>query len=85
MLVWSGFVFFILILLALDLGVFNRKAHIVSVKEALGWSTLWISLGLAFSVFVYFGYEYHWFGLDVHCHRRHRQWRRRWSAGTGPG
>src|SRR5438876_6918789 len=61
--IWTGFVLFILALLALDLGVFNRKAHIVSVKEALGWSALWISLGLAFSVFVYFGYEHHWLGL----------------------
>ncbi len=61
--IWSGFILFVLILLALDLGVFNRKAHVVSVKEALGWSALWISLGLLFSVFVYFGYENHWLGL----------------------
>jgi tellurite resistance protein TerC len=61
--IWLGFVAFVLILLALDLGVFNRKAHVVGVKEALGWSALWISLGLAFSVFIYFGYEHHWLGL----------------------
>jgi tellurite resistance protein TerC len=63
--VWIGFILLILSLLALDLGVFNRKAHVVSVKEALGWSALWISLGLSFSVFVYFGYENHWMGLGL--------------------
>jgi len=51
--------------LALDLGVFHRKVHVVSVREALGWSTFWISLGLAFTVFVYFGYEHHWLGLGT--------------------
>jgi TerC family integral membrane protein len=61
--IWLAFLAFILILLALDLGVFHRKAHVVSVREALGWSAVWITLGLAFSVFVYFGYEHHWLGL----------------------
>ena len=36
-------------MLALDLGVFHRKAHVVGVREALGWSAVWIALGLAFS------------------------------------
>jgi tellurite resistance protein TerC len=61
--IWLAFLAFILVLLALDLGVFHRKAHVVSVREALGWSAVWISLGLAFSVLVYFGYEHHWLGL----------------------
>jgi tellurite resistance protein TerC len=61
--VWLGFVAFVLVLLALDLGVFNRKAHVVGVREALGWSAVWITLGLAFTAFVYFGYENHWLGL----------------------
>jgi tellurite resistance protein TerC len=61
--IWIGFILLILTLLALDLGVFNRKAHVVTVREALGWSALWISLGLLFSVFVYFGYQNHWLGL----------------------
>jgi tellurite resistance protein TerC len=62
---WSGFVLFVLLLLALDLGVFNRKAHVISVREALKWSAMWITLGVAFSVFVYFGYNNHWFGLGL--------------------
>jgi tellurite resistance protein TerC len=61
--IWIGFVLFILFLLALDLGVFNRKAHVIRVREALGWSAFWISLGLLFSVFIYFAYENHWLGI----------------------
>jgi tellurite resistance protein TerC len=63
--IWTAFVLFVLFLLALDLGVFHRKAHIVSVKEALGWSAIWIALGLAFCVVVYFGYEHHWAGMGA--------------------
>ena len=62
---YAGFVLFILFLLALDLGVFHRTAHVVKVKEALGWSAVWISLGISFTVFIYFGYEHHWFGLGT--------------------
>ena len=62
---YAGFVALVLVLLALDLGVFHRKAHVVSVKEALGWSTFWIALGLAFAGFVYVGYDNHWLGLGL--------------------
>ncbi|SIT89102.1 TerC family protein [Pontibacter indicus] len=54
---WIGFNVFVLLMLALDLGVFNRKAHVVSVKEALTWSGVWISLALMFN-----GLIYYWFG-----------------------
>jgi tellurite resistance protein TerC len=64
-LIWTGFIVFVLLLLALDLGVLHRKAHIVSMKEALLMSGVWIALGLAFSVFVYYGYEHHWLGLGA--------------------
>jgi tellurite resistance protein TerC len=59
------FLVLVLILLAIDLGVFHRKSHEVSVREALAWSAVWVAMGLAFSVFVYFGYEHHWLGLNV--------------------
>jgi tellurite resistance protein TerC len=62
---YAGFVSLVLVLLALDLGVFHRKAHVVSVREALGWSALWIALGVAFSAFIYAGYERHWLGLGL--------------------
>ena len=65
MLLWIGFILFICILLALDLGVFNRESHVISTKEALGWTTLWVSVSLLFSVFVYFAYRDQWFGLGV--------------------
>ena len=63
--VWAAFLGFVFLMLALDLGVFHRHAHVVTVREALGWSAVWITLGLAFSIFVYFGYEAHWFGLGL--------------------
>lgn len=63
--IWLGFIALVLALLALDLGVFNREAHVVKVKEALGWSALWITLGLLFSIFVYYGYDNHWLGLGA--------------------
>jgi len=62
---YVGFVLLVLGLLALDLGVFHRKAHVVSVREALGWSAFWIALGLAFAGFIYAGYENHWMGLGL--------------------
>ena len=62
---YAGFIALVLVLLALDLGVFHRKAHVVSVKEALGWSAFWIGLGLAFAGFIYAGYENHWMGLGL--------------------
>jgi tellurite resistance protein TerC len=62
---WSGFIALVLAFLALDLGVFNRKAHVIGVREALKWSALWIALGLSFSAFVYFAYENHWMGIGL--------------------
>ena len=62
-LIWIGFVVLILALLALDLGVFHRRAHVVAMREALLMSAFWIALGLLFSVFVYFSYEHHWLGI----------------------
>lgn len=51
---WVGFNVFVLLMLALDLGVFHRHAHAVSVREAALWSVLWISLSLLFNVGIYF-------------------------------
>jgi tellurite resistance protein TerC len=52
--IWAGFIVFILAMLALDLGVFNRKAHAITMKEAGIWTAVWISLALIFNVVVYF-------------------------------
>ncbi len=51
---WIGFHIFILIMLALDIGVFHKKAHAVSVKEALWWSAFWIALAGLFAVGIFF-------------------------------
>ena len=46
--IWIGFNLFVLSMLALDLGVFHRKTHAISVPEAIGWSVFWITLALVF-------------------------------------
>jgi tellurite resistance protein TerC len=51
---WSGFSLFVMGMLALDLGVFHRKSHTVSVKEALTWTAVWIALSMLFNLFVYY-------------------------------
>ena len=48
---------FIFFLLALDLGVFHKRSHVVSAREAMGWTTLWVSLSLLFSIAIYYMYE----------------------------
>jgi tellurite resistance protein TerC len=50
--VWIGFSAVVIILMALDLGVFNRKSHILSFKEAMAWSAGWVSLALLFGLFL---------------------------------
>ena len=64
-LIWVGFIIFIFSALALDLGVLNRKAHVISTKEALRWTSLWVSVAILFSVFIYFAYEHHWMGIGL--------------------
>jgi len=48
-LLWGGFIGFVMLMLALDLGVFHKKAHAVSFKEAAVWSCVWISMSLLFN------------------------------------
>lgn len=61
---YLSFVGFVLTMLALDLGVFHRKAHEVSFKEASGWTLAWISLALIFNALFYY-YSSQKFGPDV--------------------
>ncbi len=58
-LLWAGFIAFVLAMLVLDLGVFHRKAHEVSLKEAGIWSAVWVSLAVVFNLGVY-----HFFGAE---------------------
>ncbi len=50
---WVGFTVFILLMLGIDLGLFNRKAHVITYKQAVWWSVVWITLALLFSGVVY--------------------------------
>jgi tellurite resistance protein TerC len=54
---WAGFIVFVLAMLAIDLGVFHKKAHEVSLKEAAAWSAVWVALAITFNIGVYV-----WFG-----------------------
>lgn len=58
-LLWAGFLAFVLAMLAIDLGVFHRKAHAVSMKEAAAWSAVWVALAAVFNLLVYA-----WFGSE---------------------
>ena len=53
---WLGFVGLVLVLLAIDLGVFHRDAHVVGPREALAWTVVWIGLALAFNAGVAWQY-----------------------------
>jgi len=56
---WAGFVAFVLAMLALDLGVFHKKDHEITVREALAWTGVWIALSLLFNAGIYL-----WFGPE---------------------
>ena len=58
-LLWVAFGAVILILFALDLGVFHRKSHKISIKEALIWSGIWLAVALIFNLLIYF-----WMGKE---------------------
>ncbi|HKM83208.1 MAG TPA: TerC family protein [Candidatus Acidoferrum sp.] len=58
-LLWLGFNLFVLIAIALDLGVFHHKAHKVGIREAALWSIVWVGLAVGFGYFVW-----HWYGAQ---------------------
>ena len=62
---YVAFIGLVVLFLALDLGVFHREAHEVSMKEAATWSVIWLSCGLAFSAFVWKAYDANWLGLGL--------------------
>ncbi len=55
-LTWGVFLLGFFVLLALDLGVFNRKPHRVTMQEALRWTIVWVSLSLGFNAYVYYAF-----------------------------
>lgn len=63
--IWIGFFAFIALVLALDLGIFNRTPHAPSLREAMTFTAGTVVLALLFAVFIYFAYNGHWFGLGT--------------------
>ncbi len=51
---WAVFGAVVLVMLALDLGVFHRKAHVIGTREAALWSLIWIGVALLFHLGIYF-------------------------------
>ena len=64
---WDWILFFSVVLTALfvDIGIVNRKSHAPTRKETITWSIVWVSLALAFNVFVYFQVGNHTGDWDV--------------------
>ena len=65
LLLYGGFILFVLVMLALDLGVFNKTAHVISTSEALRWTGVCVVLALIFTGVVYYIYEHHWLGIGL--------------------
>ena len=63
--VWSCLLLFIVAVVALDLGVFHRKPHVVTLPESVGWTCVWVSTALAFNVVIYYLYELNPAGWDM--------------------
>ncbi len=55
----------IAVVVSLDLGVFHRKAHVVTLPEALGWTAVWVTLALIFNIAIYYLYELNPSGWDL--------------------
>jgi tellurite resistance protein TerC len=62
---YIGFIALVMVFLALDLGVFHREAHEVSMKESITWSGIWLTCGVSFTAFIYYAYQFHWLGLGL--------------------
>ena len=62
---WLGFLLFIAVVLALDLGVFNRKAHAPTLREAMVFTAGTVVMAVLFSVLVHYAYGAHWLGLGT--------------------
>jgi tellurite resistance protein TerC len=62
---YIGFIALVMLFLALDLGVFHRDAHEVSMKESIMWSCIWLTCGISFTGFIYYAYQYNWLGLGL--------------------
>lgn len=62
--IWTGFIAFVLVMLAIDLFVVNRKAHVVGAREALRWTLVTVVIALLFAGVVYFLYDQGYVGAE---------------------
>jgi tellurite resistance protein TerC len=69
MLPWIAFLGVVGTILAIDLGVLNRKAHVVRIREALAFTAFTVVLATAFAALIYFAYNGQWLGLGSHLDR----------------
>jgi len=60
MIVWIVFIAIVLLFLIIDLGFFNKIPHVISTKEASIWTSLWVTIGLGFSILVYVLFKNEW-------------------------
>jgi tellurite resistance protein TerC len=60
---WAGFLIFVGLMLALDIGAFHRKVHAVGLRESIIWTCVWAGLAMIFNAIVYFMYQQHWLGI----------------------
>jgi tellurite resistance protein TerC len=66
MIVWVFFLLLVFALLALDLGVFHKKDKVVTVKESLAWTGIWVTVALVFGGVIYYIYEVNFMGINTH-------------------
>ncbi|MFA7273991.1 MAG: TerC/Alx family metal homeostasis membrane protein [Crocinitomicaceae bacterium] len=64
--VWILFLFLVFGLLALDLGVFHKENHQVSMKDSLKWTSVWVAVALLFGLVVYWLYDINWMNINQH-------------------
>jgi len=62
---WIAFIVFVLIAVALDLGVFHPRGHVMTTRDGFFWTAVWIATALLFNVLVYFIYDRHWFSAGT--------------------
>ena len=62
MIVWIGFFIIFLSILVLDLAVLHRESRTMEVRQALGWTVVWVAVAMSFSGLIYGLYEHNWFG-----------------------
>jgi len=61
---WLAFLVFVVVAICVDLGVFNRRAHVMGTREGLAWTGVWVALALVFNGLIYFIYRYDWLGAS---------------------